>query len=692
VNESTLHVQLVGPLRVLWNGEDITPNGPRARAVLAVLALADRPLPRPALAERIWGPNRLRNLRQELYNLRQLPGADQWLQLSRAEVGLRCVTDLAAPEGWGGTPAPVLLDGLSTLGTPALEDWLDTERHAFEARCAARVEGREDQLVALLAVAAPVAVTSSVLARVLDIPVTAVHALLEGVPMSEGTLSPRHVRPTLASLGPEAQVGLVMQLLAAEPTGELRTHLQARLSRPDALSTAFDTRAPPDLIDALEGVPEVQRAVYARWMGQVMAARDDAAIATCLAHLHDRALRTQAPPLLLESTHHTFISHLRAHRLLDARDTATELLRLADRHGTPDERGKARLCMGEVLRVRGEASESARWFTEAGLVPGASRRTSVVALNGAGAVAAMQGRLEDALHLHEEALARAREAGLRVQVARLLNSVGSDAVRLGRDRRAARAYREAATLALINGDHMTWATVLRNAAVAGIRGGRLGDARQDLHALEGVTGDLLPIHAVLVDEVRADFARAIGQLDDARALLDRALERSTALDNAARVRLAELNRAALLLQQGDASVLAAWTTGVSEVVADGDYMLAGECIADVLVWAAVAEAVQAARALQPTDRPSNPRLELTAELARVRLSADHPVDRLRTLLDTLPATTETARGWRVLVERGHPDGAVGLEECLAALVLGLTPDQAASLRVHHSQSAALTVP
>ena len=701
MSDALLTVRLLGPLRVEWAGTDITPAGPRGQAVLALLAVAGRPLPRAVLAERIWGPGRLRNLRQELYNLRRLPGADTWLHLTRAEVGLRCTTDRAALEaGTRPPPAewPTLLDGLSTLGTPALEDWLEAERRAWEVARLSLDEGREDRLVSLYALAAPHALPEALVSSVLGVPSEALAGLLEAVPLQHGALGGRHVRPTLTALSPELRIDLLVGALGQPDiplAPALRDHLQEQLASPDTFEPALDRLAPADawntLVHALDGRPDTQRAVYARRIADLQCSGRADALTATLDLLHAHALRAQAPPLLLESTRHRFIGLLRKHELSAARELSDDMLRLADRHGTPDERGHARMCRGELHRLSGEPTEAARWFSDARLVPGASGRTTVVALNGAGAIAAMQGRLHEALRLHEEALAQAREAGLRAEVPRLLNSVGSDAVRLGRHRRAARAYREAATVALMDGNRAVWATVLRNAALSGIRGGRFGDARQDLHALEGATGALLPIHALLVLDVRADFLRALGHVGDAEENLRQLREQADALGDTARVRLADVNLAALALQRGDASALEAWTVGIQAVLADGDYVLAENCLADVLVWGAVRSGVRRARALLPTDVATNPRHSLARALGALRLDPARDPTSLTRLLDDLPPTPEAARGWLVLWHLDHPGAEEGLDDCLTALTVGLSADDARVLRRHYTDLTGLMV-
>ncbi len=692
LGKTTLLLDLHGPLTVAWDGVDITPAGPRARAVLAVLAVEGRALSRGALAEKIWGPGRLRNLRQELYNLRQLPGADTWLHLTRGEVALRHVR-LREP---GDADPATFLEGLSTLGTPALEDWLDTQRALREATHARRQEHQTDLLVAILALSAPHSVPVPLLAAVLCQTPTHIAELLDELPVHGGVLAERHIRPTLADLRAETRIDLLVALLGEGTYPTLHQHLATQLTAPDTWPLAIDLAARdqswPRLLRAVRHAPTSQREVYARWMARGQQTGDSEALRRCRDSLDAEALHTQAPPLLIEQVQHRFLDHLRAHALADARDASDEYLQLADRHGTPDEQGRARLFRGELHRLAGQPTEADGWFNQARLVPGASGRTIVVALNGAGAVAAVQGRLEDALRLHEEALARARELGLRDEIPRLLNSVASDAVRLGRDRRAARAYREAATLALLDGNQTVWSTVLRNAALAGLRGGRPGDARQDLQRLEG-TGDAhTPMQQISVEEVRADLARALGRLPDATHGWQNVRALAAALHDTARLRLARLNLAALALQQGDATALSDWHDGLHALLADGDYMLALECIADVLVWSAVPEGVALALKLRPSEQPANPRLALAECIGSHRLQPTPPIATLVALAEAVPDTPERARAWHLLQEHGHPDATARHNDCLTALCIGLSNESAVALRILHSQPVSLVTP
>ena len=76
--QDTLELTLLGVPTICWQGQPITLQ-PRHCALVAYLALTGA-TPRDDLAELLWGPGKSANLRTALYKLRQLPGAETWLQ------------------------------------------------------------------------------------------------------------------------------------------------------------------------------------------------------------------------------------------------------------------------------------------------------------------------------------------------------------------------------------------------------------------------------------------------------------------------------------------------------------------------------------------------------------------------------------------------------------------------------------
>ena len=153
---SRLSVVLLGRLSVSWDGQPITPPTRKAAAILAWLAASPRATSREALATLLWGEGRLRNVRQELYRLRKLPGAAEWLVEDGSEISLRSVSaDISSPPpDWDGA----LLEGLAGL-TPrfeafreelhlrTLERWLPEQMARAESALAG---GQPAQAAALL--------------------------------------------------------------------------------------------------------------------------------------------------------------------------------------------------------------------------------------------------------------------------------------------------------------------------------------------------------------------------------------------------------------------------------------------------------------------------------------------------------------------------------------------------------------
>lgn len=148
-----IEVSLLGPPRVERDGSLAAFDTRKAVALLAYLALADRPRPRDALADLLWpgtDPERARGaLRRTLTSLRSAVGSDA-LEATRDHVllvrspqlqvdvdrfrSLRAAGDLAgAAEVFRGE----LLEGFAVRGAPDFEDWVRTEADALGRELAA---------------------------------------------------------------------------------------------------------------------------------------------------------------------------------------------------------------------------------------------------------------------------------------------------------------------------------------------------------------------------------------------------------------------------------------------------------------------------------------------------------------------------------------------------------------------------
>ncbi len=128
-----------------WQGEAIKPPTRKAMALLCYLASEQRVVQREELTELLWKPTESRNLRRELYRLKQLPGAENWLELDDGGVFVHVTTDLAFIEAveqqdfqkaiklYQGKADEQLLAGLEPKSAPVFMDWLETKRAELNA-------------------------------------------------------------------------------------------------------------------------------------------------------------------------------------------------------------------------------------------------------------------------------------------------------------------------------------------------------------------------------------------------------------------------------------------------------------------------------------------------------------------------------------------------------------------------------
>lgn len=134
----SLHVRLLDGLELAWQGHELSVSAPRIRALLAYLAL-EGTSSRETLRGLLWPGLGSQPLRQALHALRQLPGAEHWLQTDTS-VRLRVQTDVQAlrqrllgdgpvPLDAGPLDAPArLLPDLDLESVPPFQDWLEGQR------------------------------------------------------------------------------------------------------------------------------------------------------------------------------------------------------------------------------------------------------------------------------------------------------------------------------------------------------------------------------------------------------------------------------------------------------------------------------------------------------------------------------------------------------------------------------------
>ncbi len=158
-----LELRLLGPLAVLRDGRELElPRSRKARAMLAVLALAPRPLSREQLCEMFWdGPTDPRaELRGALSRLRAVldePGRGRvladgpgvQLDLADARIDVRALEAAVRSGAVPGATARfegVFLEGLEVDRAPAYGHWLLGERRRWRGLQVALLERQADQL------------------------------------------------------------------------------------------------------------------------------------------------------------------------------------------------------------------------------------------------------------------------------------------------------------------------------------------------------------------------------------------------------------------------------------------------------------------------------------------------------------------------------------------------------------------
>ena len=135
-SDTILQAKLLGFPLFTFSGEVIEPSSRKAVALLCYLAAQSGSVSREHLAELLWGTGKLNNVRQALYELRQLPGADTWLHDDAEMVQVRAQSDLAAfetaleQEDFGNALEHYEAGFLTSIkiNVPAFNDWLEVER------------------------------------------------------------------------------------------------------------------------------------------------------------------------------------------------------------------------------------------------------------------------------------------------------------------------------------------------------------------------------------------------------------------------------------------------------------------------------------------------------------------------------------------------------------------------------------
>lgn len=161
--DNCLDVRLLGKPELRWRGHLLESVPPKLRALLFYLAVRGKPVARSEIEELFWGSKSNHSLRQALYQLHSLPGAEDWLQANGA-VALRARTDLAAFEVavsggfykealavWQALLPPsegraALLWGFELDHALAFSDWLEVERARIEMLYLEALQHRASEL------------------------------------------------------------------------------------------------------------------------------------------------------------------------------------------------------------------------------------------------------------------------------------------------------------------------------------------------------------------------------------------------------------------------------------------------------------------------------------------------------------------------------------------------------------------
>lgn len=134
MKQEGLYAQLMGSPAIYWQGEQLSNSQPKLTALLAYLA-QEQNVSRQVLAEQFWNNPKSGSVRIALHRLKALPGAPNWLNVSKTHVSVNAKTDLHAirnalnqndldnalkPLSKG---LPKLLEGLDVKDANGFKDW-----------------------------------------------------------------------------------------------------------------------------------------------------------------------------------------------------------------------------------------------------------------------------------------------------------------------------------------------------------------------------------------------------------------------------------------------------------------------------------------------------------------------------------------------------------------------------------------
>ena len=564
-----LHASLLGPVHLSYMGEELRPSSRKGLCLMVVLALRGRPVLREELAELLWGPGKLRNLRQALYQLKSLPGAERWLEVGDHQVGLLVQTDVQ--ELLAGQDVPIRGELCAELrGTTLAVDDLIAEhsvqvQRALEQREQGPLRERLSQLLNLSS--APV----SVLAGVLGCGPGQVQDLLAG------GLPPCPQLPKLQQDALRTQIARVWQRSAPQ----LAAALFAEAGDADGSALAWEQAGELGKAASVARDPQLKLRLALAWEGGSGAGLPGHA-EEAVAFLEGLGLRTQDPEIVGLGALARVRQQLRAGELEDGLFAAQDALVTAKSHGLKVLVVRAHVLLGQGLLLAGRLEEARPHFGVV-LSQGGPEEHRLAHM-GLGALHGLSGDLEGSIRHHREALRLAREAKALDVAARALNNLGGDLHRLGQYALSAKRFGEAAQLAEQVDLPLMGALCLANRVESLLSDGQLGAARQGAKvAMEAALAVGSPRVVGLALDMRAELERVCGRWEESAAWSLRAHKAHTQAGNQRRELISKLNHHCALIEGGQDEVEHA--QGALDAALDaGEQAIATQGALELALW------------------------------------------------------------------------------------------------------------
>jgi DNA-binding SARP family transcriptional activator/energy-coupling factor transporter ATP-binding protein EcfA2 len=152
-----LELNLLGVPELKWQGQTVTPPAPKPFAMLCYLALQSEGCSRKELAELLWEAGKTGSVRVALAELRNLPGAEDWLVTDDQLVQIKATTDVRKfsdaleNENYSEAlsickEAKTFLKGLELRNTDNFMNWLELERSRLNELYLTALQGRISEL------------------------------------------------------------------------------------------------------------------------------------------------------------------------------------------------------------------------------------------------------------------------------------------------------------------------------------------------------------------------------------------------------------------------------------------------------------------------------------------------------------------------------------------------------------------